>query len=134
MNNCLDPEPHWSVTGEREILTLLSKMKIPKEMNRYCPYCKKHTSQTVATAKQRSRSATHPLSRGSTSRLERRGLRVGYGNQGRYSRKGPKDWKRKTKITKRITLMYKCKTCNKMKGIKKAIRTGRIEIGDKISK
>jgi large subunit ribosomal protein L44e len=109
-------------------------MKIPKEMNRYCPYCKKHTSQTVATAKQRSRSATHPMSRGSTARVQARGFRVGYGNQGRYSRKGPKDWKRKTKITKRITLMYKCKACNKMKGIKKAIRTGRIEIGDKISK
>lgn len=23
MHNCLDPGPHWSVTGERDILTLL---------------------------------------------------------------------------------------------------------------
>jgi len=114
-------------------MTLIA-MKVPKELNRYCPYCRKHTAQVVATAKQKSRSSTHPLSRGSTTRLQARGLRVGYGNQGRFSRKGPKDWKRKTKITKRITLLYKCKVCNKMKGIKKAIRSGRIEIGEKVSK
>ena len=109
-------------------------MKLPKEKNRYCPYCKKHTLQTVATAKQKSRSSVHPMSRGSTSRLQARGLRVGYGNQGRYSRKGPKDWKRKTKITKRISLVFKCKECGKMKGIKKALRASRIEVGEKVSK
>jgi large subunit ribosomal protein L44e len=109
-------------------------MKLPKETNRYCPYCRKHTAQLVTTAKQKSRSSTHPLSRGSSSRLKSRGIRMGYGNQGRYSRKGPKDWKMKTKITKRISVQYKCKTCNKIKGIRKAIRAGRIEIGEKISK
>lgn len=109
-------------------------MKLPKETKRYCPYCKKHTSQIIATAKQRSRSSAHPMSRGSTSRLVLRGLRMGFGNQGRYSRKGPKDWKRKTKLTKRISITFKCKVCGKMKGIKKAIRSGRIEIGEKVSK
>jgi len=59
---------------------------------------------------------------------------MGFGNLGRFSKKGAKDWKMKTKITKRITILYKCKVCGKMKGIKKAIRSGRIEIGDKISK
>ena len=109
-------------------------MKLPKETRRYCPYCRKHTEQTITTAKQKSRSAAHPLSRGSTPRLQSRGLRVGYGNQGRYSRKSPKDWKRKTKVTKRIGIVYKCKTCGKIKGIRKAIRSSRIEIGEKVSK
>lgn len=108
-------------------------MKIPKEINRYCPYCNKHTNQVVATAKQKSRSAAHPLSRGSPTRAKLRGLQ-GIGNWGKRSKKGAKDWKRKTKITKRISLVYKCKTCGKMKGIKKAIRSSRIEVGDKVSK
>ncbi|MBX4211900.1 hypothetical protein KW787_00385 [Candidatus Pacearchaeota archaeon] len=109
-------------------------MKIPKQTKRYCPYCKKHTLQTVGTQKQKSRSSVHPLSRGSDVRIMSRGFRVGYGNQGRYSRKAPKNWKRKTKVTKRIAIVYTCKTCGKTKGIKKAIRSSRIEIGDKISK
>lgn len=86
------------------------------------------------TAKQKSRSASHPLSRGSTSRLKARGLRSGYGNKGKYSKPAVKSWKMKTKVTKRITIVYKCKSCNKMKGIKKAIRSGRIEIGEKVAK
>ncbi len=109
-------------------------MKLPKETKRYCPYCRKHTAHLVDTAKQRARSATHPLSRGSSSREKLRGLRGGFGNLGRRSRKGPKDWKMKAKVTKRITVTYKCKTCKKMHNIKKAIRSGRVEIGEKISK
>jgi len=109
-------------------------MKKPKETKRYCPKCKKHTTQTVGAAKQKARSATRKLSRWSTARVQKRGLRVGTGNKGKFSKKGPKDWKRKTKTTKRITLEYKCKECKKTKQIKKAIRTGRIEIGDKIVK
>ena len=109
-------------------------MKFPKETKRFCPYCRKHTSQAVSTAKQKSRSSTHPLSRGSTPRLQARGLRVGMGNQGKYSRRPPKNQKMKSKTTKRITVVYTCKSCGKAKGIKKAIRTSRIEIGEKISK
>ena len=109
-------------------------MKLPKEVRRYCPSCKKHTIQIVGTAKQKSRSASHPLSRGSSSRLEKRGLKSGYGNHGKYSKPAVKSWKRKTKVTRRITLMYKCKVCGKSKGIKKAIRSGRVEIGEKVAK
>ncbi len=112
----------------------LINMKLPKETTRYCPYCRKHTPQTVMTQKQKSRSASHPLSRGSNSRMRLRGLRIGYGNQGKYSRKGPKDWKMKTKATKRITIQFKCKTCGKIKGMSSAIRASRIEIGEKVSK
>jgi large subunit ribosomal protein L44e len=109
-------------------------MKLPKQLNRYCPYCMKHTPQLVATAKQRARSATHPLSRGSPTRNKLRGLTSGFGNMGKRSKKGAKDWKRKTKTTKRITLMYTCSVCKKMKGSFSAIRSSRIEIGEKINK
>ena len=108
-------------------------MKFPKEVKRYCPTCRKHTTQLVTTAKQKSRSSAHPLSRGSPARVKLRGLE-GLGNWGKRSKKGAKDWKRKTKVTKRITVMYKCKVCGKMKGISSAIRSSRIEIGDKVSK
>lgn len=74
------------------------------------------------------------MSRGSSSREESRGLRKGYGNKGRRSRKAPKSWKRKTKVTKRMTILYKCKECGKAKGAKKAIRSGRIEVGEKVAK
>jgi len=111
-----------------------NKMKVPKEIKRYCPKCRKHTLHTVGAAKQKSRSAAHPMSRGSASREKSRSLRGGTGNLGRRSKKGPKDWKRKTKTTKRITLEYKCKECKKTHQIKKAIRTGRVEIGEKVVK
>ncbi len=109
-------------------------MKLPKETRRFCPYCRKHTLQTIAVAKQKSRSATHPLSRYSTPRLQARGQRVGTGNMGRFSKKGPKDWKMKTKVTKRLSVVYTCKTCKKSKGASKARRVGRIEIGEKVAK
>lgn len=114
-------------------VTLIT-MKLPKEMNRYCPTCKKHTTQIVATAKQKSRSSAHPLSRWGTTRVESRSYRSGFGSLGRFSKPAVKSWKRKTKVTKRISLTYKCKVCGKMKGIKTAIRSGRIEIGEKVSK
>jgi len=109
-------------------------MKLPKETRRYCPYCKKHTSQTIATAKQKARSSAHPLSRWGPSRTKSRSYRSGYGNLGRFSKKGVKDRKMKTKVTKRIGILFKCKECGKMKGIKKAIRSSRIVIGEKVSK
>lgn len=108
-------------------------MKLPKETKRYCPYCRKHTIQTIVTAKQKSRSSTHPLSRGSHARVRLRSLE-GIGNWGKRSKKGAKDTKMKAKITKRISILFKCKVCGKMKGMKSAIRSGRIEIGEKISK
>ncbi len=109
-------------------------MKLPKETRRYCPYCKEHTLQKIESVKQRGRSASHPLSRGSATRLALRGLTVGMGNKGRYSKPAIKSWKRKTKVTKRMTIMYTCQKCKKSKGIKKAIRSSRIEIGEKVSK
>ncbi len=109
-------------------------MKLPKETKRYCPYCKKHTIQTVDTAKQKSRSSAHPMSRYGDSRVRARGQRRGLGNLGRFSKPAIKSWKRKTKVTRRISIVYKCKECKKMKGIKKAIRSSRILVGEKVAK
>ena len=109
-------------------------MKLPKETRRYCPYCRKHTLQDISTAKQRARSSTHPLSRWGAFRTKKRSYRMGYGNLGRFSKPGAKDTKMKTKVTKRITIMYTCKVCKKMKGINSAIRSSRVQIGEKISK
>jgi len=109
-------------------------MKLPKETNRYCPHCRKHTKQIISTAKQKARSATRPLSRGSKARVKLRGLTTGTGNKGKYSKPAVKAWKRKTKVTRRIGILYKCKVCGKAKGTKKAIRSGRIEVGEKVAK
>jgi len=109
-------------------------MKLPKETQRYCPYCRKHTQQVIATAKQKSRSSAHPLSRWGQARTASRSYRSGFGSLGRFSKPAVKSWKRKTKVTRRISVMFKCKECGKMKGIKKAIRASRIEIGEKVSK
>ena len=111
-------------------------MKLPKETKRYCPTCKKHTKHAVDTAKQKGRSATHPLSRGSRVRetLRRLTKGTGLGNKGKRSRKGPKDWKRKTKVTRRVGILYRCSECKKAHGTKKAIRSSRIEVGEKVAK
>jgi large subunit ribosomal protein L44e len=108
-------------------------MKFPQKVNRYCPNCKKHTLQAVSVAKQKSRSSAHPNSRGSRAHL--RGQGVGFGNKGRWGSKPPiKNWKRKTKATKKLGVLYTCSVCKKTKGIKKGIRTSRLEIGDKVAK
>ncbi|HLC54235.1 MAG TPA: 50S ribosomal protein L44e [Candidatus Nanoarchaeia archaeon] len=109
-------------------------MKLPQKVTRYCPYCKKHTSQTIAAAKQKGRSSAHPMSRWSRSRAKLRGQGVGYGNLGRFSKPPIKSWKRKSKSTKRLGILYTCTICKKSKGIKKSIRTSRLEIGEKIAK
>ena len=109
-------------------------MKLPVQTKRYCPTCNKNTLQKISVAKQKSRSATHPLSRGSTKRLKARGLRSGMGYKGKYSKPAVKSWKRKSKNTKRLSVVYTCNVCKKTKGIKKAIRTSRIEIGEKVAK
>mgnify|MGYP001593685118 FL=1 len=109
-------------------------MKLPKETRRYCPYCRKHTEQVIAIAKQKTRGATHPMSRWGASRVKLRNYKSGFGNLGRFSKPAVKNWKRKTKVTRRMTIMYKCKQCGKMKGMKRSVRSGRIEIGEKIAK
>jgi ribosomal protein L44E len=104
-------------------------MKIPKETKRFCPYCNKRTVQkidVVSTGFKRGE-----LKRGSITRSKSRGAMPGYGNKGRYSRKAPKNWKRKTKTTTRKVLIYKCKECGKSKIANHSRRVSKLLIGEK---
>ena len=74
------------------------------------------------------------MSRWGNGRVKSRSYKSGFGNLGRFSKPAVKDRKSKVKTTKRISVMYKCKICNKQKGIKKSIRSSRIVIGEKVSK
>lgn len=74
------------------------------------------------------------MSRWSSARLALRGLTTGAGNKGRFSKPPIKSWKRKTKVTRKIAILYTCKECKKSKPIKKAIRSSRVEIGEKVAK
>ena len=89
-------------------------MKIPKTTNRFCPYCKKKTTQKiklVGTGFQRG-----TLTRGSKSRAKLRGLARGIGNKGKWgSKPAITKNKRKTKTNKKTNIMYTCQECKKSK-------------------
>jgi len=95
-------------------------MKIPKTTKRYCPYCRKKTEQKIKLVSTGAKRGT--LTRGSKSRVQKRGLNRGIGNKGRYSRPAIAKHKRKSKTTKKTNMMYTCKVCNKSKYQKKGIR------------
>lgn len=89
-------------------------MKLPKQMNQYCPHCNKATEHAVTQMKTKGRSATHPLSRGSDSRLRKKGQKRGHGSLGRYSKPAVSKFKRSgAKTSKRVVLKLECKVCKK---------------------
>lgn len=102
-------------------------MKMPKSVKRHCKYCGKHTEQKVAQAKRKGRSSTHPLSKGSTSRIQARGLRRGAGNLGRYS-KPTKPKMSGKKLSKKTDMRYECLTCKKISTQTSGIRAKKIEL------
>ncbi len=102
-------------------------MKIPKQMNRHCPKCNKHTPHKVIQSKARGRNQKHPLSTGSKKRVRLRGERRGAGNLGKYS-KPPKPKMTGKKLSKKTDFRYQCTVCNKMHVQKKGIRAKKIEL------
>jgi large subunit ribosomal protein L44e len=102
-------------------------MKIKKTIKRYCPFCRKHTEHKVSQAKKKGRSSEHPLSRGSDSRIKRRGQRRGFGNLGRYS-KPPKPKMTGKKLSKKTDFRYTCKECSKTHTQKVGYRAKKIEL------
>ncbi len=98
-------------------------MKIPKETNRYCPYCRKKTEQKIKLVSTGGKRGS--LKRGSKTRAMLRGLNRGIGNLGRYSKKAVSAFKRKSKTTKKTNIMYTCKECGKSKYQKRGIRMGK---------
>lgn len=107
-------------------------MKLPKEIKRYCPKCRCHTTHKTKEVKGRGRNAAHPLSKFSMTRLAFRniGSDFGTGNKGRYSRGAMNSWKRyNKKMTKKVDLRYVCNECNKQNVPgKKANRTKKLII------
>ncbi|MEK6824054.1 MAG: 50S ribosomal protein L44e [Nanoarchaeota archaeon] len=89
-------------------------MKLPKETNRFCPYCKKKTIQKIKIVSTGGKRGT--LTRGSISRAKKRGLGRGIGNKGKWgSKPAVSKFKRKTKTNKKTNIMYTCQTCKKSK-------------------
>jgi len=86
-------------------------MKFPKKTRRYCPYCKKHTEQKIGIVSPIIKRGA--LKYGSMQRAKLRGKARGYGNWGRYSKPAISKWKRKTKSTKKVVLIYTCQECKK---------------------
>ena len=101
-------------------------MKVPKLMNRHCPYCNKHTQHKVTLSKRRARNATRPLSFGSTKRIKMRGERRGAGNLGRYS-KPTKPKMIGKKASKKTDFRYECSVCKKQHMQASGIRAKKVE-------
>jgi len=89
-------------------------MKIPKEIKRYCPSCKKHTTQKVKNEKNRGKNKTHSMTQFSKMRMKLRGLTTGTGNKGKMSRGAQGGWKRfNKKHSKRPDFRFTCSVCTK---------------------
>ena len=89
-------------------------MKLPKETNRFCPYCNKQTKQKIKIISTGGKRGT--LTRGSISRAKKRGLGRGIGNKGKWgSKPAVSKFKRKTKTNKKTNIMYTCSVCKKSK-------------------
>ena len=76
-------------------------MKMPRNISRYCPSCKKHTTHNVDKVRKRKASELKEGQR------KFRKVTSGYGGFPRPKPEG------REKPTKRINLKYTCKTCGK---------------------
>ena len=96
-------------------------MKIPKQVNRYCKFCKKHTPHKIALVKGKERGS---LKHGSIQRSKKRGRGQGYGNLGKVgSKPAIAKWKRTgAKTSKKTNIKYTCNECKKTSIQKKGIR------------
>ena len=101
-------------------------MKLPKETKRFCPKCNKKTEQKIDLVSTGNKRGT--LAKGSLSRAKKRGQNRGMGNQGRYSKKAIKSWKRKSKMTTRKVIIYTCQECKKSTHAKKSRRVSKLII------
>lgn len=104
-------------------------MKIPKTVKRHCPKCNKHTEQKIQESKSRGRSKSHPLSRFGSRRLKDRGVKVGAGNQGKFSKPAIKKWKMVgKKLSKKADLRYYCTVCKKTSVQSSGTRSKKLEL------
>jgi large subunit ribosomal protein L44e len=101
-------------------------MKMPKMVNRYCPYCKKHTEHKVSQSKKKTPFSAHPLAK---SAKPRTGFGKGFGNLGKYGSKPAIGSFKMTgkKASKKTDLRYECKVCKKVQTQRKGFRSKKIE-------
>ncbi len=100
-------------------------MKLPKTVNRYCPYCKKHTEHRVSQTKKGQPSS---MKHGAKQRMWKRGRGRGKGNLGKLSKGALSGWKRyNKKSSKKTDLRYECSVCKKIHTQRKGFRTKKIE-------
>ncbi len=90
-------------------------MKMQKQYRKFCPKCKTHTTQSVAIYK---KGKDRKTALGARRHAEDK---KGYGGQ-----KFP-ELKRTAKTTKKITLRYTCKNCQR-KTMKEGMRMRKLEI------
>ena len=89
-------------------------MKIPKKMRKFCPKCKQYQEMAVSQNRQQGKNKVHSMSRGSKTRMRKRGLARGFGNLGSVSRGAMSKWKGYgVKKSKKVNLILKCKVCGK---------------------
>ncbi len=101
------------------------KMKIPKSMKRFCPFCRKHSEHKVTQTKKKTASS---LKHGSKYRAKKRGLARGAGSLGRYSKPPLSKFKMTgKKNTKKTDLRYKCSSCSKTHAQSHGTRTKKAE-------
>ncbi|MBT3304242.1 50S ribosomal protein L44e [Candidatus Woesearchaeota archaeon] len=106
-------------------------MKVPKQMKRLCPKCKKHTPHKVSQAKRKGLNATHHQTWGSRKRqsLRNRGVGIGMGNRGRFSRKAITKFKMTgKKLTKKTDFRYECGECKYVSVQATGMRLKKVEI------
>ena len=96
-------------------------MKMPKEIRRYCPTCRKHTLHKVIQVKTgKKRGKLKIGARRYESKIK------GYGGFPRPKPEKSKKWG--VKLTKKVDLRYKCAECGKMHIRKEGFRVKKIEM------
>ena len=82
-------------------------MKLPKQVKRFNPYLRKKTLHKIKIVSTGNKRGT--LTRGSINRAKLRGLGRGIGNKGKWgSKPAVSKFKRKSKTTKTMNIMYTC--------------------------
>ncbi|NIA03736.1 MAG: 50S ribosomal protein L44e [Nitrospiraceae bacterium] len=101
-------------------------MKIPKQIKKYCPYCKTVTTVKVVITKRKKASA---MKHGNKYRARLRGKARGHGNLGRYSKRPITKWKKTgSKQTKKTDIKFVCTKCGKAFNQSSGIRAKKVEL------
>ncbi len=97
-------------------------VKLAKEQNRYCPYCKKHTLQVL---KEDSKGKSNVLNK--RFRHRQANIEKGYGSFP-YEDPSHRSRGRKSPTSKKRNFHYTCKECGKSNKPREAMRAGKLEI------